>query len=247
MKLFDSHFHIIAPPFPLQDNQGYRPDYFTCSDYRTRLAGHHLAGGAIVSGSFQGFDQSYLRAALSTLGPGFVGVTQLPATTEDEEIHALHRAGVRGVRFNLRRGGSETLDRLDDFARRIADLVGWHVELYVDSRELGDLKQRLLQLPAVSIAHLGLSAEGLPHLVELAEQGVMIKASGFGRVTFDIPAALRKIARANPAALIFGTDLPGTRCPRPFSDTDIQLVRETLGDQLAARVFYDNAIAFYRP
>ena len=247
MKLFDSHFHIIAPPFPLQDNQGYRPDFFTCADYLERLAGYALAGGAVVSGSFQGFDQSYLRAALRTLGPGYVGVTQLPASVSDEEILDLHRAGVRGVRFNLRRGGSESLDRLSDFAQRIFELAGWHVELYVDSRELGDLRHRLGQLPAVSIAHLGLSAEGLPYLLELAEQGVMIKASGFGRVDFDIAAALRDISRANPAALTFGTDLPGTRCPQPFRDADFLLVRETLGDQLAARIFYDNAIAFYQP
>ena len=35
-------------------------------------------GGAVVSGSFQGFDQSYLLDALDQLGPSFVGVTQLP-------------------------------------------------------------------------------------------------------------------------------------------------------------------------
>jgi len=41
---------------------------------------------AVVSGSFHGFDQSYLLDALALLGPGFVGVTQLPATVTDDEI-----------------------------------------------------------------------------------------------------------------------------------------------------------------
>src|SRR5262245_11758162 len=136
MKIFDSHLHIIDPRFPLMANNGYLPETFTCLDYLQRTSGFALTGGAVVSGSFQGFDQESLKAALAELGPGFVGVTQLPATTTDEEILDLHRAGVRAVRFNLRRGGSERLDYLESFARRIFELAGWHVELYVDSREL---------------------------------------------------------------------------------------------------------------
>ena len=46
-------------------------------------------------------------AALGELGPRFVGVTQLPADTADAEIVRLHASGVRAVRFNVRRGGSE--------------------------------------------------------------------------------------------------------------------------------------------
>ena len=92
-QLFDAHLHIIDPRFPLIANQGYLPAPFTVADYRARTAAYNLIGGAIVSGSFQAFDQSYLRAALAELGPGFVGVTQLPATVRDAEILDLHNAG----------------------------------------------------------------------------------------------------------------------------------------------------------
>ena len=40
----------------------------------------------------------------------------------DEEILVLNKIGVRAVRFNLYRGGSEALDKLESFARRIYDL-----------------------------------------------------------------------------------------------------------------------------
>ena len=106
IKSFDSHFHIIDNRFPLVANQGYLPDNFTCTDYLERARKLKIAGGAIVSGSFQAFDQTYLVAALEELGPTFVGVTQLPASVPDKEIMRLNAAGVRGVRFNLRRGGS---------------------------------------------------------------------------------------------------------------------------------------------
>jgi predicted TIM-barrel fold metal-dependent hydrolase len=244
-KRFDAHFHIIDPRFPLVPNRGYLPDRYTTSDYLERMAGYDLRGGAVISGSFQAFDQDYLVDALSRLGPSFVGVTQLPATVSDEELQDLHKIGVRAVRFNLKRGGSEDVSKLDGMARRIHEFLGWHVELYVDSRELADLSAMLLALPAVAIDHLGLSSEGLPTLLELAENGIRVKASGFGRADFDLRKALKDLYAANPDGLMFGTDLPSTRAARPYNDKDFQLVIDTLGDEAANRVFYENAVDFY--
>src|SRR3712207_5415370 len=101
MRVFDAHLHIVDPRFPLAGDRGYRPAPFTVEDYRARTARLDVNGGAVVSGSFQGFDQSYLLDALERLGPRFVGVTQLRASTPDAQIEALDRAGVRAVRFNL--------------------------------------------------------------------------------------------------------------------------------------------------
>lgn len=247
LKVFDSHFHIIDDRFPLVPNQGYLPDNFTCDDYLRAAGSFNLAGGAIVSGSFQAFDQTYLLAALEQLGPAFVGVTQLPATVSDEEILRLAAAGVRAIRFNLKRGGSEGVEQLESFARRVHDVAGWHAELYVDSRDLDELFATLSTLPAVSVDHLGLSQAGLPTLLRLVEKGVRVKATGFGRVDFDVQAALRAICAVNPEALLFGTDLPSTRAPRPYTDHDLLLVLEALGEELAQKACYDNAVAFYRP
>jgi predicted TIM-barrel fold metal-dependent hydrolase len=244
--LFDAHFHIIDPRFPLVPNWGYLPDRYTINDYRERLEDYDLRGGAVVSGSFQVFDQDFLVDALSHLGPGYVGVTQLPASVSDEEIFDLDSAGVRAVRFNLKRGGSESLKHLDSMARRVHEQVGWHVELYADAKDLQDLFPILVALPAVSIDHLGLSTAGLPTLLALAEQGVKVKASGFGRVDFDVRTALQNLYAANPDSLMFGTDLPSTRAARPYTDRDFQLLIDTLGEKAAAQVFYTNAINFYR-
>lgn len=245
MKLFDSHFHIIDKRFPLVPNNGYLPDEYSCADYLDRLKGYDLAGGAVVSGSFQAFDQTYLLHALQKLGPGFVGVTQLPANVSDVELVRLNSAGVRAVRFNLKRGGSEDVKHLERMARRVYEAAGWHVELYVDSVELAALFDALVTLPAVSIDHLGLSGEGFGTLLRLVEKGVRVKATGFGRVNFDVKTALLDIHSANPDALMFGTDLPCTRAPRPYKDQDFSLVLNTLGEAGAEKVFYRNAAAFY--
>jgi len=247
LAVFDAHLHIIDPRFPLETNQGFRPAFFTVPDYLSRMRGHRLVGGAVVSGSFQAFDQTYLIDALRHLGPGFVGVTQLPASVSDRELLSLDAAGVRALRFNLKRGGSEDLRHLDTMAHRVHELVGWHVELYADAALVADTRQRLAELPALSIDHLGLSRVGQPTLLWLAERGVRVKACGFGRVDFDVAQALRDLDAANPAALMFGTDLPSTRAPRPYEDDDCALVLETLGEEGARRVLHDNAHAFYAP
>ena len=78
--VFDAHLHILDMRFPLIPNKGYLPDPFTVRDYLNRTKDLEILGGAVVSGSFQGFDQSYLIDALKRLGQHFVGVTQLPPT-----------------------------------------------------------------------------------------------------------------------------------------------------------------------
>ena len=243
--LFDAHLHIVDPRFPLVANDGYVPEPFTVADYRERTAALDVRRGAVVSGSFQAFDQHYLVDALERLGPGFVGVTQLPATASDAQILELDRAGVRALRFNLVRGGSATLENLEELAGRAFALAGWHAELYVDGRDLAELEPRLARLPRASIDHLGLHRDGLATLLRLAGRGVKVKASGFGRAELDVPAALRAIAAADPGALLFGTDLPSTRAPRPFADTDVALVTAALGPELARAALHDNAAAWY--
>jgi predicted TIM-barrel fold metal-dependent hydrolase len=246
-ELFDAHFHIVDPRFPLVENQGFLPDPFTCADYLAQARPLGVTGGAVVSGSFQGLDQTHLMATLAALGPGFVGVTQLPPLASDDEVRELDRCGVRAVRFNVRRGGSADVGDLEGFARRIWQIARWHVEIYIESRDLETIEELLVRLPRVSIDYLGLTREGLPTLLRLAERGVHVKATGFGRADFDVAPVLKDLARANPDCLMFGTDLPSTRSPRPFSPADVTLVMDALGPELARKALHDNAVAFYRP
>ena len=76
---FDSHFHIINPSFPLVANQSYLPDPFLVEDYLKSMSDLNLCmkGGAVVSGSFQAFDVSYMKDTLNKLGPNYVGVMNL--------------------------------------------------------------------------------------------------------------------------------------------------------------------------
>lgn len=247
ITFFDSHLHIIDPRFPLIENQGFVPEPFTCEDYVNRTSNFQVIGGAVVSGSFQWFDQTYLRDALRKLGPTYVGVTQIPHTTSDEDIISLNGNGIRAIRFNVKRGGSEDISRLEYFAKRVHELVGWHTEMYIDSKSLPDIAKTISNLPAVSIDHLGLSDQGFETLLSLVDKGVRVKATGFGRVDLNVRQAIRSISSVNPKALMFGTDLPSTRAKRPYEDDDLDILLDALGDSnLSEKVLYRNAVEWYR-
>jgi predicted TIM-barrel fold metal-dependent hydrolase len=93
---------------------------------------------------------------------------------------------------------------------------------------------------------LGMTKAGLPVALDLVSSGAKVKATGFGRVSLDVPRALERIAERSASALMFGTDLPSTRAARPFQASDITLLRDVLGQDLANAALHGNAAAYYR-
>ena len=245
-RLFDSHCHIIDHRFPIVPNQGYTPPNFPLEDYLARAKPLGVVAGAVVSGSFQANDQTYLMDTLPKLGPSWVGVTQIPNDHPDEEIVKLGKLGVRAVRFNVFRGRIDSVDEIVALATRCHSVAGWHSEIYADAAALKPYVDRLAKLPKFSIDHLGMNGEGLPVLLDLVAAGWKVKATGFGRVKMDVPKVLEAVAKKNPDALVFGTDIPSTRAARPFEAADIDLIERVLGHELAQKAFWDNPLALYR-
>src|SRR5215218_5325755 len=184
-RLFDSHCHIIDHRFPIVANQGYVPPAFPLEAYLTEAKPLGVVAGAIVSGSFQANDQTYLTDALPRLGAGWVGVTQIPHDHPDAEIAKLGAIGVRAVRFNMFRGRIDSVDDIASLATRCHAVAGWHAEIYADAAALAPHVATLARLPQLSIDHLGMTEAGLPVLLELVAAGCKVKATGFGRVQMD--------------------------------------------------------------
>ena len=245
-RLFDAHFHIIDHKFPIVVNQGYTPPHFPLADYLAQAKPLGVVAGAVVSGSFQGNDQTYLLDLLPKLGVGWVGVTQIPNDYPDAEIAKLGAAGVRAIRFNVFRGRVDSVDSIVALANRVHAVAGLHSEIYADASALAPHVDKLSKLPKFSIDHLGMTEAGVPVLLDLVAAGAKVKASGFGRVKLDVPKALERIAAKSPDALMFGTDIPSTRAQRPFQESDIALVEKVLGPELAKKAFWDNPLAHYR-
>ena len=245
-KLFDSHCHIIDHRFPIVPNQGYTPPNFPLADYLAQVKPLGVVAGAVVSGSFQANDQTYLIDTLPKLGTGWVGVTQIPNDYPDAEIAKLGTIGIRAVRFNVFRGRIDSVDDIVALATRVHAVAGWHSEIYADAAALAPHVDKLAKLPQLCVDHLGMTETGVPALLDLVAAGCKVKATGFGRVKLDVPKTLEAVARKNPNALVFGTDIPSTRAARPFEAADIDLIERVLGRELAQKVFWDNPLALYR-
>ncbi len=245
MKIFDAHFHIINPQYPLFENNGYLPPDFTIKNYKEETEHLEIVGGAIVSGSFQKFDQKYLIDALNKFGTGYFGVANIPLEMNHDELNQLKQSNIVAVRFNLKRGGSESIDNLVKLSNHLFDTYNWHTELYVDSKDLKMLKPILMEIPQFSIDHLGLSKSGIKELYYWAEKGVKIKATGFGRIDFNPLAVMKKIYSINPKSLMFGTDLPSTRAATPFTIKDVELIKDNFTEPEQQNIFYKNAEEWY--
>lgn len=250
-KIFDSHFHVIDPKFELVENNGFLPDHYTVEDYLAELRelGLEAIGGAVVSGSFQGFHQDYFADALNQLGENFVGVTQLPFDTTDEEIKKLHEVGIRGIRFNLFRGFDASLEEIKELSLRVYNLRGWKTEFYINLAETSqELKELIIELPASSIDHLGMTQVPFEELQDYVKKDIPIRLTGFGRISYSREEAadlIRKLYDANPMCLLFGTDLPSTRARYRFSKEDIALIKEVLTEDECEDVFYRNGYRWY--
>lgn len=251
MKIFDSHFHIIDSSYPLYENNGFMPEDFLVKDYLTRTQELDLeaVGGAVVSGSFQKYDQEYLKASLAKLGSNFVGITQLPLDTTTSELNDLNQAGIKGIRFNLYRGLNESIDDIKSFSNRVYEQHGWTTEFYIDLETISDeLFETLLELPRTSVDHLGMSSAGRDKLLLLAKANKRIKVTGFGRIGYEeqeLKALLRELYKMNPDVLMFGTDLPSTRARKAFSKDDIVFLEEIFTKKELESVMLTNAKKWY--
>ena len=85
------------------------------------------------------------------------GVATVRRTVTDDELNAMHAAGVRGVRFNFvkRLVDFTPKDELLEIAHRIAPL-GWHVVIYFEAVDLPELWDFFTVLPTtVVVDHMG--------------------------------------------------------------------------------------------
>lgn len=259
MDIIDSHFHIIGAR-DMEPSLPFAPPPFTVDTYlqvTDRIDGGRITGGVVVGGSkneraetlLESLEQLELEARSRGFaradGRNFIGMITGTADLGAERVLTLHAAGVRGIRFNLLRGQPIAEGDLLAVAEKVHDIAGWTTDIAVDIAERPDLADALVDLPAVCINHLGVSGVGVPKLVELASRGVRVKATGFGRIDFAAADALDKVHRANPEALMFGTDLPGTRAQRRFEQGDVDLLVDVLGEWEMRRIMHDNAADFY--
>jgi len=225
----DCHIHINDPRFAYVAGADLHPAPATVEDYRALQRSLGLTRVVVVQPSSYGTDNRCLVAALGELGADARGVAVVDRQVSEAELHALHRAGVRGIRFNLLRPSPVDAGDLEPLAERIASL-GWHLQLHAGPDQIVALQDRLLRLAVpVVFDHFGRipPAVGERHpafrtLCTLLDAGrAWVKLSGNeldGGADAPAYAAHTALARAllarAPRSMVWGTNWPHPASPQ---------------------------------
>lgn len=265
----DTHAHIFDARFPYAKERIYTPPDSTLDDFRKLMKTLGCERAVLVQPSVYGEDNAAMLDALERAGPGLRAVAVTPADVSAGEIERLHRAGVRGLRFNVvdRRENKNQVPAgmLREVAKRIAP-QGWHIEMLVNLDEAGDFAPLLgsLGVPVV-LGHLGYPKAGaatwagtraFADLLRLLEGGrTWIKLTGPYRITTapdlpyaDVDAPARALVAEAPHRMIWGTDWPHVIKKKPMAnDGDMaDLLERWVPDAgLRKRILVDNPEALY--
>ncbi len=233
----DAHCHVFGPGdvFPYAPNRRYTPDDAPKEMLKALHDHLGISRAVIVQASCHGNDNRAMLDALAWRPEHYRGVAILDENTPGTDIPVMHRAGVRGARFNFVKhlGGSPDMTVFANILRRIKPL-GWHVVLHVDAPDIIPLSDMMrgLTLPFV-IDHMGrvpakegVDQKPLAALLDLAKlDRCWIKVSGSERIDMPpydkaIPIA-RKIVEASPSRVLWGTDFPHPNSTHEADEADL--------------------------
>jgi 2-pyrone-4,6-dicarboxylate lactonase len=223
----DAHCHVFGPVavFPFAAERKYTP--VDAPKERLFSLRDHLgfSRNVIVQATCHGSDNRALVDALEASDGMARGVAVVRPEISDEDLAALDRAGVRGVRFNFVRRLVDATPR--DVYREIAERVvrlGWHIVVYFEAPDLEDLKPFLLSLPGtIVVDHMGRpdvtagpdSQEFHSFRNLLAENDrIWVKVSCPERLTVagppydDVVPFARALVQDFPDRVLWGTDWP---------------------------------------
>jgi predicted TIM-barrel fold metal-dependent hydrolase len=259
----DAHCHVFGPGnvFPYAPNRRYTPEDAPKEMLKALHDHLGITRAVIVQASCHGSDNRAMLDALAWQPELYRGVAIIDGETPPTQIPVMHRAGVRGARFNFVKhlGGSPDMTVFENVLRRIKPL-GWHVVLHVDAPDIIPLSDmmRKLTLPFV-IDHMGrvpakdgVDQKPLEALLDLAKlDRCWIKVSGSERIDMPpydkaVPIA-RKIVEACPDRVLWGTDFPH---PNPTHEADeadlVDLLPKIAPDEtLQKKLLVDNPARLY--
>jgi D-galactarolactone isomerase len=222
-----------------------------------------LSRVVVVQSMLYANDNRILLSAMDELGDCARGVVVIDPEASDEEIAALDRRGVRGVRAFMLGGGPYAWHDLPTLTETIAPF-GWHLQVQMDGRELERASLALSRLPVpVVIDHVGkflkpvaVDHAGFVALRRLVASGqCWVKLSGMyetsktGAPDYADVSALASVLIADaPQRLLWGSNWPHPNLQPPPDDFALFAHFASLVPDLAARrrILVDNPAELYR-
>jgi predicted TIM-barrel fold metal-dependent hydrolase len=184
----DTHAHVFHRGLKLAPGRRYAPDYDApLALYLQQLDQNGITNGVLVQPSFLGTDNSYLVECLKATNGRLRGIAVVDVAVAADELRALDRAGVAGIRLNL--VGQKLPDLTSpDWTALLAQIrtLDWQVEIQRNAGDLAALAPTLLdQGVKVVLDHfalpdpkLGIDDPGFQSVLKLgATRNVWVKIS----------------------------------------------------------------------
>lgn len=244
--------HVFDAAAPIRAGH-YTPATRKLEEIEAVAGAHEMQRLVLVQPSVYGTDNTVLLRALRRQPGRHRGVTVVDADVTDEELDAMHEAGVRGVRFNLVSPVGNGGEALAVLAPRLR-ARGWHAQWYATPADLPRLAALQREHGVVFVLdHLaGLRADEPPQdeqwtaLHALAMAGSWLKLSGWYRLGSvathaDIVPTIRRAASMFGDRLVWGSDWPHTSLPATSESRHaamLQPFRTALGHARAHDVLF---------
>lgn len=264
----DAHCHVFGPAaeFPFAPERKYTP----CDASRHQLVALRdflgITRNVVVQATCHGTDNRALVDALEHSGGMARGVASVSRDVTDTELQAMHKAGVRGTRFNFVRRLVDFTPRevLAEIAARIAPL-GWHVVVYFEAQDLPELWDFFTTLPTtVVVDHMGRPDVSKP--VDGPEFALFMKLmhehpnvwskvscperlSKSGPPAYDDVAPFaRRLVETFPDRVLWGTDWPHPNMKSHMPDDGLlvdYVPRIAVTAELQRKLLVDNPMRLY--
>lgn len=252
----DTHFHVFDAGYAVEGAR-YVPHYSaTLSDWLRQARGVGVRRGVCVQPSFLGTDNSLMLEVLRSHADMLRGIAVIAPGVDAQDLAALDRSGVRGIRLNLA-GMSHDIPEWTraDKVWEALHAAAWHLEVHTDP---GKLPHVLAQLPAdipLVVDHMAKPRQAEaddPSVRVLKKRSrsskVHVKLSGAYRLGGTDPARLASLwlDELGPDALLWGSDWPCTN-HEPFADFEklVQQALEWIGPEHLEQVMVRNPMALY--
>jgi predicted TIM-barrel fold metal-dependent hydrolase len=225
--VIDTHSHVFHRGLKLASGRRYAPDYDApLSLYLEQLDQNGTTNGVLVQPSFLGTDNSYLVDCVKQTSGRLRGIAVVDPAISSQDIVALDKAGIVGIRLNL--VGQPLPDlAAPEWKALLANLksADWQVEIQRNASDLVGLVPQLLDAGvAVVLDHYTLPDQKLG--VEDPAFRSILKFGATKRVWVKISAPYRNGANGEAFAkqaypllrasygldhLLWGSDWPHTQ------------------------------------
>ena len=224
----DFHTHIHGDPkkFPYFSGRVYTPETAMPEEMSALHQALHMQRVVIVTPSVYGTDNAATLWGIKARGRHARGVAVIDDRTPENELDAMGRAGIRGIRLNLATGGQNDPSLARRRFQAAVDRVEprkWHVQMYTNLAVISSIKEQVLASPVPVVfdhfggaqAHLGTGQPGFADLLELVRSGrAYVKISGAYRASKrppdyeDAAPLAQALIAANADRIVWGTDWP---------------------------------------